>query len=33
MFGFVLHMIGIGFMWIGDGLVACMGVIIGCMMG
>lgn len=32
MFGFIAHMIGIASMWIGGGLIACMGQMIGCML-
>jgi len=27
----MIHMIAIAAMWIGDGLIACMGMILGCM--
>lgn len=33
MFGFIIHMIAIAAMWTGGGLIACMGVILGCMTG
>lgn len=32
-FAFVAHMIAISAMWVGGGLIACTGIIIGCMTG
>lgn len=30
MFGFIIHMIAVSAMFIGAGLMACMGIILGC---